>query len=290
MNNYVYEIINNINGKRYIGKRSCNCEIEDDKYMGSGVLIKKAIDKYGIENFSKKIIKTFDTEEESFEFERKLISELNACERQDFYNIHEGGNGGNVRKGMSEEQKQEYNKKISIATSGKNNPMYGKFGEAHPHYGKKHSEEAKKKIGNVHAGKSVSEEVKRKISKALIGTTLSSETRAKISQSLKGKMTKENNPMYGKVGELSPLYGRKRSEREIQKIKENRKGLCTGKDNPASRKIKVILHNDKEMVFDTVKDAYTHFGVSKGTFYSWLQNGTIKSKRFKDVIKTINYI
>ncbi|MBV4427146.1 hypothetical protein [Clostridium tyrobutyricum] len=39
MNHYVYEITNNINNKKYIGKRTCDCPIEKDKYMGSGVLI-----------------------------------------------------------------------------------------------------------------------------------------------------------------------------------------------------------------------------------------------------------
>ena len=55
MNHYVYEITNLVNGKKYIGKRSCKCPIEDDKYMGSGYALKKAFDKYGKENFIKKI-------------------------------------------------------------------------------------------------------------------------------------------------------------------------------------------------------------------------------------------
>lgn len=43
MNHYVYEITNLINGKKYIGKRSCNCDIEKDKYMGSGNAISDAL-------------------------------------------------------------------------------------------------------------------------------------------------------------------------------------------------------------------------------------------------------
>ena len=42
MNHYVYEITNLINGKKYIWKRSCKCSIEEDKYMGSGKLLKKS--------------------------------------------------------------------------------------------------------------------------------------------------------------------------------------------------------------------------------------------------------
>ena len=53
MNHYVYEITNLINSKKYIGKRSCECPIEEDKYMGSGKYIKIAIEKYGENNFKK---------------------------------------------------------------------------------------------------------------------------------------------------------------------------------------------------------------------------------------------
>ena len=47
MNHYVYEITNNINGKKYIGKRSTHTSIDKDNYLGSGIAIKKAIEKYG---------------------------------------------------------------------------------------------------------------------------------------------------------------------------------------------------------------------------------------------------
>ena len=65
MNHYVYEITNLVNGKKYIGKRSCKCPIEDDKYMGSGIAITNAIKKYGKENFKKDVLKICSTEDEA---------------------------------------------------------------------------------------------------------------------------------------------------------------------------------------------------------------------------------
>ena len=51
---YIYKTTNLINGKIYIGKRQ---KQEFDKYyLGSGIYLKKAIEKYGKENFSCEII------------------------------------------------------------------------------------------------------------------------------------------------------------------------------------------------------------------------------------------
>ena len=54
---YIYEITNKINNKTYIGQRKChkNKTFETDSYMGSGVHLLNAENKYGKENFSKKI-------------------------------------------------------------------------------------------------------------------------------------------------------------------------------------------------------------------------------------------
>ena len=82
-----YKIINLINGKIYIGCHKTE-NVKDD-YMGSGKIIKKAINKYGIKNFKKEVLSIFDSEHQMFNEEKNLISKLKPD-----YNITNGGNGG----------------------------------------------------------------------------------------------------------------------------------------------------------------------------------------------------
>ena len=65
-------------------------------------------------------------------------------------------------------------------------------------------------------GKSHTEETKELIRQAHLGTKASDETRQKLSDMRKG----EGNNMYGKRGELSPIYGTHRTEEEKMKQRE----------------------------------------------------------------------
>lgn len=86
----IYETINKINGKRYIGKDKHN----DPNYLGSGKILNKAIKKYGRENFVKTILEYCDSEDHLAQQEERWINLTNAQTSDMYYNIGPGGIGG----------------------------------------------------------------------------------------------------------------------------------------------------------------------------------------------------
>ena len=87
---YFYKITNNINKKYYYGVHNTNNL--NDGYMGSGKALRKAYEKYGILNFSKEILKFFDTSEDAFNYERMIVNN-DIVKDPDSYNIKTGGDG-----------------------------------------------------------------------------------------------------------------------------------------------------------------------------------------------------
>lgn len=133
---YIYLTTNLINNKKYIGKRICHCDIQSDTYIGSGKILKQAIQKYGKENFHKEILEICQSEQEYNEAEKRWIKYFNAVEDEDFYNIAFGGDGGNTYGGLNESELERIRAIKRQQTSGVNNPLYGTT----------HSEETRKKI------------------------------------------------------------------------------------------------------------------------------------------------
>lgn len=85
---YIYETTNKLNGKTYIGQKLSNVFITN--YFGSGVLILKALAKYGTENFSHRLLAEADSVEELNRLERYYISKARS-EGKAEYNIAAGG-------------------------------------------------------------------------------------------------------------------------------------------------------------------------------------------------------
>jgi hypothetical protein len=160
----IYKITNKINGKTYIGKHQT--QDLNDGYVGSGKLIRAAIERYGIENFEKEILFRFDNEADMNAKEAELVTE-DFVKEDTNYNLCVGGQGGFgyinsrglgianfknketailagkhsaiVQEKKAKEDKEwrlEYNRKLSISSMGKP----GTFN------GKKHSAETKTKM------------------------------------------------------------------------------------------------------------------------------------------------
>ncbi len=87
----IYQTKNKINGKIYIGKHKTD-NLQDD-YLGSGVYLRKAIEKYGSENFERTILHVYNNEDEMNTKERELVNE-EFINRADTYNLNVGGYGG----------------------------------------------------------------------------------------------------------------------------------------------------------------------------------------------------
>lgn len=104
MYGFIYETTNNVNGMKYIGQK-----IYDDNglwknYLGSGIYLKRAINKYGRDNFSKKIIEECDSKDELDSREIYWINYFDAVSSPDYYNIASGGDGGNTIAGFDEDR------------------------------------------------------------------------------------------------------------------------------------------------------------------------------------------
>lgn len=121
---YIYMTINLINNRKYIGKRKCNCAIDQDNYLGSGKILKNAIKKYGKENFQKNILEVCDSDDICNEREKYWIALYNATYNDEFYNIAMGGDGGNTYAGLSNEDLKRISQIKSERSKGVNNPRY----------------------------------------------------------------------------------------------------------------------------------------------------------------------
>lgn len=88
---YIYKIRNKINDKIYVGQKISKEYVPD--YYGSGIVIKKAVEKYGKDNFEISILDIAYSLDELNKKEESYIRELNSLVDYGNYNIALGGGG-----------------------------------------------------------------------------------------------------------------------------------------------------------------------------------------------------
>lgn len=139
------------------------------EYKGSGKLIKLAFEKYGWSNFKTELLEECLNESHLNQQERYWISFFDAAERKDFYNLSNGGEGFG---GLSGDKNPAKRPDVQMKMKGPRPQMKG---ENNPNYQ---------------------------------GRSTTQEQRDKRSRYCHEHYQGENNPMYGRRGELSPHYGK----------------------------------------------------------------------------------
>lgn len=140
----IYKTTNLINGKIYVGKDKHN----NQKYFGSGILLKRSIKKYGLNNFEKIILDFCENEDDLNIKEKIWIEKLKSNDLTIGYNITDGGEGGDTltnhpfRTEIIRKTTEAINK-IKYKISDHHSDVKG---EKNPMFGKKHSEESKNKM------------------------------------------------------------------------------------------------------------------------------------------------
>lgn len=201
MYGYIYLIVNKINDKTYIGQHKSSKLWNEDKYMGSGLHLQAAKNKYGIENFEKFFIQYCYSKEELDKQEIFWISEYRKRNKAE-YNIADGGEGGcgkhseetrrkialgNTGKVFSNERRRHLSESIKEAMKDKNLKKH--LSEIAKN--RTFSDETKEKMRHSHAMTKGSELAKQQ-SERMKGHKCSEETKRKMSEAAKRRPRKSN--------------------------------------------------------------------------------------------------
>lgn len=200
----IYKIVNNANGKVYIGQ-SINIKARWKDHINTlnrgnsrCTLLQRAWNKYGQSNFSFEILELCE-ENILDDIETKYIEFYDS--RHNGYNIESGGNQNKHLSDMTKRliSKAHLGKVASDETKRKMSES--RLGDKNPMYGRNHTDATKKKISENNKGKTshvVSDEQKEICRQANLGKIVSEETRRKISEANKGNIPYNKNirPVY----------------------------------------------------------------------------------------------
>jgi len=226
---FVYIITNMKSGKAYVGckqyfRGKSKKKMQWETYIGSSKYLKADIEKIGKEHFTFEVIAEYKNKRSLRYYEAYyqmkwdvLTAVIEGTDEPAYYNSYVGGKfyrpvesyqDPDYLKKLSDSHKgqkvsDETRKKLSEKLSGSNNGMFGK----------KQTDEAKKKIGEFQKKLSRNgrpPEVKEKIRQSLLGHKVSDETRKKLSKAHKGHPI--SNKTKGILSKKMKLIWKKRKE------------------------------------------------------------------------------
>jgi hypothetical protein len=203
----VYLITNRVNGNNYIGQHKTD-SLKKDKYMGSGLILNKAKEKYGKYNFKKTILEVCETKNQADFYEKHYIKFYRLGNKAE-YNIADGGQGGILG--------EWHKKKISKALKGK--PKSEEHIEKLK--GKKRSIESLQKMSENRKGITAWNKGKKNIYSE---ETLNKMRNRKNSEEHRRKISEANK------GRISPFKGKHLSEEKKKKLSELNKGKILSKE------------------------------------------------------------
>jgi group I intron endonuclease len=131
---------------KYVGK-SMDVHQRMSRNHHENKALHHAVTKYGLDAFEKEVVCYCEIDELN-EKEEYYIRNLHTHRSENGYNLTWGGDG---------------------VGAGEDHPLYGVTGEAHPSWGRKHSQETLEKLSESHKGIRHSEEARQKIAAAKTG-------------------------------------------------------------------------------------------------------------------------
>lgn len=265
----VYVHTNKTNGKKYVGQ---TCQKPKRRWdNGNGyrrcTLFYRAIKKYGWDGFEHEVIAINLTKEEANNFEKLLIDKLDTTNPSNGYNSTSGGDSPV----FSEDAKQKMSESAKNRVTDEWREYIRKINT-----GRKLSDETKRKLSDANKGKHIGK------NNNMYGKHHTEEAKRKIGESSKKENLSEErlNKYRARTGDKNPFYGKKHTEETKRKISENH-DYKIGKDHHMARS---IAQYDKVgnliKTFDCIKQAAEEIGVTPSSICSCLKGRNYTCKGF----------
>ena len=213
-----------VNGKVYIGQ-SKNMNKRKNKHFTllrrnkhNNKHLQSAWNKYSEKNFVFEIIESFESYYPDTINEREIfwIKYYNSFNKDFGYNNTSGGDGIKNYK-----HTEEAKKKIGEASKKRKLSKEHKEALLKSITGRKKSEEELKKLSNAAKGRKISEWHKQQLRKGWEAYEITDEVRKKISESRKGfKMSEEQKQKLSRINKGKPSNNKKLSDEDIENIKQ----------------------------------------------------------------------